>query len=122
MLRMFEPSFKLVMVLECAELGFWWLAVALCLFISSTGSFAHRPFAHNWMDGGWLEFLVELRHQDRHINAARGSPKHMSGRNEHKIREQQGKLTSQPEITNILNLEARNKAEQLLKHENVTGK
>jgi hypothetical protein len=87
-----EPSFKLVVVLECAELvyfeacslfyrlsfssqGFWWLAMVLSLFIvcsvnfnplpqSSTGSFAYRPFAHNWMDGGWLEFLAELHHQD----------------------------------------------------------
>jgi hypothetical protein len=91
-------------------------------------------------------------HKLGHINVAHGSPKHKSGRNEHKIREwqlkirirsapyslnghvqtlykshhfdlplRQGKLTSQPEIANILNLEARNKGERLLEHENVTG-
>jgi hypothetical protein len=84
-----ESAFKLVVVLECAELvyfeacslfynlglssqGFWWLAMAPSLFIVCSvkfnllphSSFAHRPFAHNRMDGGWLEFLVELCYQD----------------------------------------------------------
>jgi hypothetical protein len=80
LLILIEPSFKLVVVLECAELvyfrpvhysivwvssqGFWWLAVAPSLFIvcfvkfillpqNSTGLFAHRPLACNWMVAGW---------------------------------------------------------------------